>query len=42
MEYPKNRYNPGSARVARYGEPIYDKMMIGWADYTADKERAKP
>ncbi|MCG3159121.1 MAG: hypothetical protein JMDDDDMK_00097 [Acidobacteria bacterium] len=38
----KNRYNPDPTKAVRYGEPTYDEMMIGWMDYTADKERAKP
>jgi hypothetical protein len=39
---PKNRYNPDPTKAVRYGEPTYDEMMIGWMDYTADKEIAKP
>jgi hypothetical protein len=38
----KNRYNPNPAKAVRYGEPTYDEMMIGWMDYMADKEIAKP
>ncbi|MFN0086635.1 MAG: c-type cytochrome [Blastocatellia bacterium] len=38
----KNRYNPDPAKAVRYGEPTYDEMMIGWMDYTADKENPKP
>jgi hypothetical protein len=26
----------------RYGEPTYDEMMIGWMDYTLDKQPVKP
>jgi hypothetical protein len=38
----KNKYNPDPAKAVRYGEPTYDEMMIGWMDYTVDKEGAKP
>src|SRR5262249_24125630 len=38
----KNKCNPDPTKAVRYGEPTYDEMMIGWMDYTADKERAKP
>jgi hypothetical protein len=38
----KNKYNPDPTKAVRYGEPTYDEMMIGWMDYTVDKEAAKP
>jgi hypothetical protein len=37
----RNRYNPDPAKAVRYGEPTNDEMMIGWMDYTADKESVK-
>jgi mono/diheme cytochrome c family protein len=36
----KNKYNPDPTKAVRYGEPTYDEMMIGWMDYTLDKETA--
>jgi hypothetical protein len=38
----KNKYNPDPTKNVRYGEPTYDEMMIGWIDYTNDKETASP
>jgi hypothetical protein len=38
----KNKYNPDPTKIVRYGEPTYDEMMIGWMDYTLDKEPARP
>ncbi|HEY7545524.1 MAG TPA: hypothetical protein VID27_11605 [Blastocatellia bacterium] len=38
----KNRYNPDPTKPVRYGEPTYDEMMIGWMDYTLDKEPVRP
>lgn len=38
----KNKYNPDPTKAVRYGEPTYDEMMIGWMDYTVDKEAARP
>jgi mono/diheme cytochrome c family protein len=38
----KNKWNPDPTKVVRYGEPTYDEMMIGWMDYTVDKESLKP
>ncbi|MEW6128649.1 MAG: cytochrome c [Acidobacteriota bacterium] len=38
----KNKFNPDPTKVVRYGEPTYDEMMIGWMDYTVDKETANP
>jgi hypothetical protein len=35
---PKNKYNPDPTKPVRYGEPTYDEMMIGWMDYTMDRE----
>lgn len=38
----RNKFNPDPTKIVRYGEPTYDEMMIGWMDYTADNELAKP
>jgi hypothetical protein len=38
----KNKYNPDATKMVRYGEPTYDEMMIGWMDYTLDKQPVKP
>jgi hypothetical protein len=38
----KNKYNPDATKAVRFGEPTYDDMMIGWIDYTADRERPTP
>jgi hypothetical protein len=29
----KNKYNPDPDKTVRWGDPTYDEMMIGWADY---------
>jgi mono/diheme cytochrome c family protein len=34
----KNKYNPDPAQAVRFGDPTYDDMMIGWINYTVDKE----
>jgi hypothetical protein len=34
----KNKYNPNPAVPVRFGEPTYDDMMIGWIEYTVDKQ----
>ncbi|MCW5968881.1 MAG: hypothetical protein KIT57_10235 [Blastocatellales bacterium] len=38
----KNKYNPDPKQPVRFGEPTYDDMMIGWIEYTVDKETLKP
>jgi hypothetical protein len=38
----KNKYNPDPTKAVRFGEPTYDDMMIGWIDYTIDKQVVKP
>jgi hypothetical protein len=38
----KNKYNPDPKQIVRYGDPTYDDMMIGWVEYTVDKETIKP
>jgi hypothetical protein len=35
----KNKYNPDPTQAVRFGDPTYDDMMIGWINYTVDKER---
>jgi len=35
---PRNRYNPDPTQAVRFGDPTYDDMMIGWINYTVDKE----
>jgi mono/diheme cytochrome c family protein len=35
----KNKYNPDPTQAVRFGEPTYDDMMIGWIDYTVDKQQ---
>ena len=37
----KNKYNPDPKQVVRFGDPTYDDMMIGWINYTVDKESLK-
>ncbi len=40
---PKNKYNPDPSKPVRFGDPTYDEMMIGFAEYTLDREHlAKP
>jgi len=39
---PKNKYNPDPTKAVRFGEPTYDDMMIGWIEYTADRDRSTP
>jgi Copper type II ascorbate-dependent monooxygenase, C-terminal domain len=38
---PKNKYNPDPTQVVRFGDPTYDDMMIGWINYTVDKEHLR-
>ena len=38
----KNKYNPDPTQVVRFGEPTYDEMMIGFIDYTVDKQHLRP
>ncbi|MFN7928152.1 MAG: cytochrome c [Blastocatellia bacterium] len=37
----KNKYNPDPSKVVRWGDPTYDEMMIGWINYTVDKQSLK-
>lgn len=37
----KNKYNPDPSQAVRFGEPTYDDMMIGWINYTVDKEHLR-
>jgi hypothetical protein len=30
----KNRFNPDPAKTVRFGEPTYDEMLVGYADFT--------
>jgi mono/diheme cytochrome c family protein len=34
----KNKYNPDPKQAVRFGDPTYDDMMIGWINYTLDRE----
>lgn len=38
----KNKYNPDPKQAVRFGEPTYDDMMIGWMEYTIDKQVLEP
>src|SRR5215471_17866500 len=38
----KNKYNPDPTKAVRFGEPTYDDMMIGWIEYTADRDNPTP
>jgi mono/diheme cytochrome c family protein len=38
----KNKYNPDPSQAVRFGDPTYDDMMIGWINYTVDKEHLSP
>jgi hypothetical protein len=29
----KNKYNPDPTKAVRYGEPTYDEMLVGYADF---------
>ena len=37
----KNKFNPDPKQTVRFGEPTYDDMMIGWINYTIDKEHLR-
>jgi mono/diheme cytochrome c family protein len=37
----QNKYNPDPKQAVRFGEPTYDDMMIGWINYTVDKEHLR-
>ena len=34
----KNKYNPDPTREVRWGDQTWDEMMIGYLDYTVDKQ----
>ena len=34
----KNKYNPDPSKAVRFGDPTYDEMLIGFIDYTVDKQ----
>jgi hypothetical protein len=34
----KNRFNPDPTREVRWGPQTWEEMMIGWFDYTLDRE----
>src|SRR5262249_20117470 len=34
----RNKYNPDPKQAVRFGDPTYDDMMIGWINYTVDRE----
>ena len=38
----KNQANPDPTKAVRWGEPTYDEMMIGWVEYTVDKQHLRP
>jgi len=38
----KNKTNPDPTKAVRFGEPTYDEMMIGFAEFTRDAERIAP
>ncbi|HXG66177.1 MAG TPA: cytochrome c, partial [Blastocatellia bacterium] len=37
----KNKYNPDPTQAVRFGEPTYDEMMIGFIEYTIDRQSLK-
>jgi mono/diheme cytochrome c family protein len=37
----KNRFNPDPTKAVRWGEPTYDEMMVGFIDYTVDRQPLK-
>jgi hypothetical protein len=42
---PKNKFNPDPTKEVRWGPQTWDEMMIGYLDYTLDKQdlrRASP
>ena len=37
----KNKYNPDSAQAVRWGEPTYDEMLVGFINYSFDRQRLR-
>jgi len=35
---PKNRFNPDPTKLVKWGQQTWDEMMIGYLDYTIDKQ----
>jgi hypothetical protein len=35
---PKNKFNPDPTKEVRWGDQTWDEMMIGYLDYTVDKQ----
>lgn len=35
---PKNKFNPDPSKEVRWGDQTWDEMMIGYLDYTVDKQ----
>ena len=35
---PKNKFNPDPTKEVRWGDQTWDEMMIGYLDYTIDKQ----
>jgi hypothetical protein len=35
---PNNKYNPDPTKVVRWGQQTWEEMMIGWFDYTLDRQ----
>ncbi|HEX8183895.1 MAG TPA: cytochrome c [Blastocatellia bacterium] len=35
---PKNKFNPDPTKLVRWGQQTWDEMMIGYLDYTVDKQ----
>jgi hypothetical protein len=42
---PQNKFNPDPTKLVKWGPQTWDEMMIGYLDYTLDKQdlrRAQP
>jgi hypothetical protein len=37
----KNKYNPDPTQAVRFGDPTYDEMTVGLAEYTVDGQSVK-
>lgn len=37
----KNKLNPDPAKTVRFGEPTYDEMLVGYADYVRERPKER-
>jgi mono/diheme cytochrome c family protein len=37
----KNKFNPDPTKTVRFGEPTYDEMLVGYADYVRERPKER-